>query len=716
MSAAHLTFLPRHYLLAAAVCAAAMVLLVLMLAMQQPWLGFRFIYDSEAGGARVSAVYRDSTLAPGTFITHIGGAGRELELQAVDFTVEPDGNLPTYRDYDTFLERQGQLYAIQSGAVVELRDASGTVHRIVPEASRALSTLPPEFWVSLVVGVFAWLLSAAVWSFRPHDPSARYLLVSGLATLMFAPLAAVYTTRELALPATLFRWLSDLNFFGGNLYAAALPALLWYYPRPLGRRALGPWLLAAFLLWFVLQQSGLIESMIVGRRLSVLIALLLTAVFAVLQWRGTRRDPIARAALRWFLLAWIVGVALFSVLIFVPQIYGVDTGPLQGYSFLIFLLIYAGLALGILRYGLFGLGQWWSPILNWVVGVLLLVSLDLLFSLGLQLSSGISLSLALLICGFVWLPVRNRLWQYFTGARSGDTRDSFRKIVTISLSPVMETRAALWHELLRDRFDPLRVQPRDDVGQPAITDQGLCLLVPPAAGSAGLCLEHAQSGQRLFGARDLQEVRELLDILDYVDASRDAYERGVSAERLRIARDLHDDVSIHLLSGLRQDDIAAAQQKMREAMAEIRTLVSGLEGEQLSLADICGQLRHETQQRLDAVDLQLDWSPSGADLDGFRLPYAQYKNFMSAQREIVSNVIRHAGATRVQVLVAMQENFLELTVSDDGVGLGSSAGAADTKAGSYGLANMRRRLESIGGDVRFNPCARGTSITLRLPL
>src|SRR5690606_32018098 len=113
--------------------------------------------------------------------------------------------------------------------------------------------------------------------------------------------------------------------------------------------------------------------------------------------------------------------------IFVPQLYGIDTGYLQGYSFLIFLLIYAGLALGILRYGLFGLGQWWSRILNWVVGVLVLVSLDLLFSLGLQLSSGISLSLALLTCGFVWLPVRSRLWHYLIGARSGDTRDSFRK-------------------------------------------------------------------------------------------------------------------------------------------------------------------------------------------------------------------------------------------------------------------------------------------------
>ncbi|MDY6949060.1 MAG: hypothetical protein SXG53_25475, partial [Pseudomonadota bacterium] len=424
-----LRFPPRHYLLAAAVCAGAMVLLVLMLATQQPWLGLRFAYDSEAGGARVSAAYRDSTLTPGTLVTGIGGAEREMEFQAMDFTVEPDGNLSTYADYEIFLQRQEQLYAIQSGTLVELRTASGAVHRVVPDTHRPLFTLPPEFWVSLVVGVFAWLLSAAVWSFRPHDPSARYLLVSGLATLMFAPLAAIYTTRELALPATLFRWLNDLNFFGGNLYLAAMPALLWYYPRPLGRAAVGPWLIAAFLAWFALQQSGLIESMIVGRRLSALIALLLTAIFAVLQWRGTRRDPIARAALRWFLLAWIVGTALFSILIFVPQLYGVDTGPLQGYSFLIFLLIYAGLALGILRYGLFGLGQWWSRILRWVVGVLLLVSLDLLFSLGLQLSSGMSLSLALLICGFVWLPLRSRLWHYLTGARSGSTRDSFRKAV-----------------------------------------------------------------------------------------------------------------------------------------------------------------------------------------------------------------------------------------------------------------------------------------------
>ncbi|MDY6984785.1 MAG: hypothetical protein SV422_17000 [Pseudomonadota bacterium] len=211
-------------------------------------------------------------------------------------------------------------------------------------------------------------------------------------------------------------------------------------------------------------------------------------------------------------------------------------------------------------------------------------------------------------------------------------------------------------------------------------------------------------------------MRELLDILDYVDASRDAYERGVNTERLRIARDLHDDVSVHLLAGLRQGDVAGAQQKMREAMAEIRTLVSGLEGDQLSLADICGELRHETQQRLDAVDLQLDWPLHDADLGGFRLPYAQYKNFMSAQREIVSNIIRHAGATRVQVFLTAQENVLELTVSDDGVGFGAGGGATNAKAGSHGLANIQRRMQGIGGEARFNHTEYGTSITLRLPL
>src|SRR5690606_9096495 len=99
------------------------------------------------------------------------------------------------------------------------RGARFTIH---PEARRPVLALPLEFWVQLAVGVIAWLISGAIWAFRPGDTPARYLLLSGFATLLFAPLAAIYTTRELGMHTFLFRWTNDINFLGGQLFAASL--------------------------------------------------------------------------------------------------------------------------------------------------------------------------------------------------------------------------------------------------------------------------------------------------------------------------------------------------------------------------------------------------------------------------------------------------------------------------------------------------------------
>src|SRR5690606_11300077 len=104
-----------------------------------------------------------------------------------------------------------------------------------------------------------------------------------------------------------------------------------------------------------------------------------TFLLAWVQWRKTRRDPIGRAALRWFLLSWLLGSGLFCLLILLPQMFGVDTSAVQGFGFLLFLLVYGGLAFGILRFRLFGLDEWWLRVVTWMGALMVLVSLDLLF-------------------------------------------------------------------------------------------------------------------------------------------------------------------------------------------------------------------------------------------------------------------------------------------------------------------------------------------------
>src|SRR3546814_11700404 len=124
--------------------------------------------------------------------------------------------------------------------------------------------------------------------------------------------------------------------------------------------------------------------MIFARRSLVFTGLIATFILATVQWRRSAVDPVARAALQWFLLSWLAGCSAFAALIFVPQMFGIDTSAMQGYGFLLFIPVYAGLAFGILRYRLFDLGEWWARTMTWLLSLFLLILLDLLSLLVLQ--------------------------------------------------------------------------------------------------------------------------------------------------------------------------------------------------------------------------------------------------------------------------------------------------------------------------------------------
>ena len=203
----------------------------------------------------------------------------------------------------------------------------------------------------------------------------------------------------------------------------------------------------------------------------------------------------------------------------------------------------------------------------------------------------------------------------------------------------------------------------------------------------------------------------MIGLLAQIEAGRDAYARGVVEERLRIARDLHDDVGARLLTGLHRGDLAQTREAMRGAIGDLRSIVSGLSGHDLPLEDVLADLRHETAERLAAAGLSLDWPPDEGVEGQTLAPYRVYKNLTSACREIVSNAIRHAQASQVTVTVDRTAERLEMIISDDGVGLPTTPGGRRS-----GLVNLQRRIVELGGSVSFPEVPRGTVVRLFLPL
>jgi len=97
-----------------------------------------------------------------------------------------------------------------------------------------------------------------------------------------------------------------------------------------------------------------------------------------------------------------------------------------------------------------------------------------------------------------------------------------------------------------------------------------------------------------------------------------------------------------------------------------------------------------------------------------RMDPADVAQVLRLTREALSNVARHASATRVEVSMDARDGRVELRVTDDGRGFDT---AASPRPGHHGLGNMRARALELGAtlDVESHPGS-GTTVRLSVPL
>lgn len=702
---------PIRLLALALAVVAAVVVGAISYAVNQPWLGLKMSFDARAGGAVVLAAQGSSRHIPvGTVIVSAAGGGDSLRLEPKDLTGQVDGSFGPYAEYQRFMARQGRYADMMRGPEMTFADAQARTWTIRPEPSRPFTTLPVDFWIGIAVGAISGLIPAAIFVFRPREASARYVLLSGASMMICAPAGVMYAERELGLPEFDFYLINGANFFAGNLASAAFFALLLYFPKRIAPPWVGWAVVGVFLTWWAAQALGLFPDLTFARRFLTLCALGGCFVLGAIHWRLTRRDPIARAALSWFLLSWVLMAGAFGFIVLAPQMFGVDTSPIEPYGFLLFLLIYGGLAIGIMRYRLFELGEWWGRIVAWTFGLVVLAALDLLFLAGLQLSSGVSLSLALLICGLVWLPLRGWLAERILRRPRRDDRALFEGVVQIGLSASPEDQFARWVDVLRKRFDPLNIDVAEATDRPRLDQDGLALVTPVLQGIPALRLEYARGGRALFSPADLAEANTLADMLRFVFDSRDSYERGVAGERKRIAGDIHDNLGATLLSALHSRDGERKDRYIRETLADLRSIVTEPTGPDAGLAETLAASRKEMAERLHARGLALDWPVDTAPAEGVDSKVAQ--SLRAMLRELTNNILKHAHAQTVRVRLEDSGAELVLTVEDDGEGFDPVAVAQGA-----GLGGLAERAARHGGTVEWTSGAdgRGARAIIRIP-
>ncbi|HSI18566.1 MAG TPA: ATP-binding protein, partial [Sphingomonas sp.] len=427
-------------------------------------------------------------------------------------------------------------------------------------------------------------------------------------------------------------------------------------------------------------------------------------------WLG-RRDARIRLRLGVVAANVLLGAALYLLInLFWPR--AGEASARTGILFPLNTIIFMGMGLTTAPAAIFAKGGWGRSIM---VSALLAIAAMLIDALLLAFATrqeGPALGLAVAAVAGIYLPLRTLSGRRTELRREARARETLDLAAAVAFATSPQQVEAQWHAALRALFDPQSIEPSGGEGagqEPHCLDGGAALSLPAFQSLSPLICRQADRGRRLFSDDDVVTVKSLIRILDQLITGRDAYLRGVEVERDRVARDLHDDVNGRLVTSLLRDDHAAMRDDVRDAICEIRTIVRAADGSNRSLANLLADLRHETALRLDAVGIALDW-PAGSCPEEPVIDYLAYRHVASIVRECVTNIIRHAGATRVCIEAHVTADGLEIEIADDGRGAGPVPSAGN------GLVNCRRRAELIGGSFHIEPRATGFAQRLAVPI
>ncbi len=216
--------------------------------------------------------------------------------------------------------------------------------------------------------------------------------------------------------------------------------------------------------------------------------------------------------------------------------------------------------------------------------------------------------------------------------------------------------------------------------------------------------------------------------------------RSQEDERARLSRELHDGISQVLVSI--KLSLEAARERLRHSLPEQPQALAHIDrplgGALDRLNSAVGEVRRISHNLrptlLDDLGLPAALEHLGrefaiASADGapplavrlrttgrpVKLPDAYATALFRVTQEALTNVLRHAGATRADMALAYSAHDLRLTISDDGRGFDFAEVQQDPRRG-IGLRNMRERMSALSGNLTFHTNAQGTTLQAWLPL
>lgn len=711
---------PQKILLYLFGCAVLFVALCVYLALQPQWLGMSLTPDARATALRIDGLAPSHPnavkLSSGDKITGlINGHGEAQELPPRVILEDPDV-LPSYTELEAFFHQQSTLTLTLQTPPLQLTLADGQTVS-VKAIDRFPSTLPLYFWWQVLIGFACFAIGAGVWAFRRDQAAAQLLFISSIGALGFTGLSAVYSSRELALDGDLFRLLLITTHFSTILHTSALLALVWVYPRPLGKSPMPALIFMAGGVAWLLDSFQLVTSALWSHYLFCSAAFVVGLTFVYGQWRATRKLPVERAILRWFIMA-IFFACLANILILkAPLFFGERPTVGQGWVFVAQLLMYAGLALGVLRYRLFDLERWWFRAWLWFFAGFVIVAVDIALIATLNMEHSDALLISLLLAAWLYFPARQWIWSRLIPNSNKDLSELLVSYTANLIDAGTETRIGQkWPQLLKNIFNPLEISEKPKpCSTITIGSNGLQLNVPSLDDNLSLVLHYPAAGARLFNHQDIERATVLLDIARHAAEAAKAREEGARTERERIMRDLHDDLGARLLSLIYTTENENSQYLARAAIDDLHGILASAKGSPITLPNAIETWCSEGRRRLKEADIQ------GQFLIADELSALHSQTFLHSRthantgrilREAMSNSIRHGKPQNVKMEFALSFGALTVTITDDG-----KAQDPSRWKNGHGLHTIQSRAKEIGATLQWQrPSGGGCQFSMRLRL
>lgn len=471
------------------------------------------------------------------------------------------------------------------------------------------------------------------------------------------------------------------------------------------------------------------------------VAVSLVPALVVVIGRHRRTTGRARAQARWLVWAAVVDVLVMLVASVVPAAGTVGLTTAVAVTS-------AAVALAAVAPERFDVDRLLGDTLVVAVPVVVTVLLDLTvlgatsWVVGEQGARREVLALAVVVAVSLWLPLRERLTRAVR-RWMGAGEDPYD--VVAGLARGLEDSRGTEAELLAVARAVSRAVRSPWVGVEVAQGDGATLLVehgPRPEQTRGLPVSYRgevvgrlllpvhgvggrlrRSDERLLTdvVRQAAAATRAARLADELQRSREALVSAVEDERRRLRRDLHDGLGPALAAVATRIDMArlvagrdtaaadtaltAARREVGEMLTEVRRLVHGLRPPALDDVGLVRALEQQAALVAPGVDVRVEAS---GDLGA--LSAAVEVAAFRVAAEAMTNVGRHARATRATIRAAAGADALALDVEDDGVGIppGTPAGV--------GLVSLRERAAELGGTCEVVSGPDGTRVCARFPL